>query len=229
MLLSAYSIGLAIPFLVAAIQISVVTTALRRYGRAMVYIEKAMGVILIAVGILLFMGRFETLAQFGSFFGVYDELALGRNILLILITLALLGLIPAFIASRRGRSFFDWWLFGAGLFPLALPMALMINLKRKKPRRPESASLKPSCFVSASSKYERNLTSCCSNKRLAVDCSRRLVRNWRRGGWTGNNRFWGVIAVAFSFNSNFPSSAASECARAAAQLENLRRSGNLAC
>ncbi len=132
MLLSAYSIGLAIPFLVAAIQISVVTTALRRYGRAMVYIEKAMGVILIAVGILLFMGRFETLAQFGSFFGVYDELALGRNILLILITLALLGLIPAFIASRRGRSFFDWWLFGAGLFPLALPMALMIKPQAEK-------------------------------------------------------------------------------------------------
>lgn len=127
MLLTAYSIGLAIPFLVAAVEISMVTTVLRRYGRMMVYIEKAMGVVLIAVGVLLFMGRFETLAQFGSFFGAYDELVLGRSILLILTTLALLGLIPAFIASRRGRSFFDWWLFGMGLFPLALPMALMIK------------------------------------------------------------------------------------------------------
>jgi cytochrome c-type biogenesis protein len=126
-LLTAYSAGLAIPFLVAAIEISMVTTALRRYSRVMVYVEKAMGVILIAVGVLLFMGRFQTMAQFGTFFGSYDELALGRGIFLIVATLAALGLIPAFIAQRKGRSFLEWWLFGMGLFPLALPMALMLK------------------------------------------------------------------------------------------------------
>jgi len=127
MLLVSYSAGLAIPFLVAAIEISMVTTLLRRYSKAMFYVEKAMGVVLIAVGVLLFMGRFETLAQFGSFFGAYDELVLGRTILMIVVTLALLGLIPAFIAQRKGRSFFEWWLFGTGLFPLALPMAIMLK------------------------------------------------------------------------------------------------------
>lgn len=127
MLLSAYSIGLAIPFLVAAIEISYVTTILRRYNKAMFYVEKAMGVILIAVGVLLFTGRFQTISQFGTFFGAYDELVLGQTILLILLTLALLGLIPAFIAYRKGRSFLEWWVFGAGLFPLALPMAIMLK------------------------------------------------------------------------------------------------------
>jgi hypothetical protein len=82
---------------------------------------------LIAVGVLLFTGRFETLARFGSFFGAYNELALGRAIFLIVATLAVLGLIPAYIAQRKGRSFLEWWLFGAGLFPIALPMALMLK------------------------------------------------------------------------------------------------------
>ena len=99
----------------------------------MFYIEKAMGVILIGVGVLLFMGRFQTLASLGSFFGTYDELSLGRTILLILLTLGLLGLIPATIAHRRGRSFFDWWLFGTGLFPLALPMALRLKPSSVEP------------------------------------------------------------------------------------------------
>jgi cytochrome c-type biogenesis protein len=126
-LLSAYSIGLAIPFLVAAIEIGLVTSVLQRYGKVMFYVEKVMGVILIVVGVLLFSGRFQTLASFGSFLGNYDELVLGRAILLILIGLGLIGLIPAAIAARKGRNFFDWWMFGVVLFPVALVMALRIK------------------------------------------------------------------------------------------------------
>lgn len=126
-LLAAYSFGLAVPFLVAAVQISVVTDLLRRYGKLMYYVEKAMGVLLIVVGVMLFMGRFQTLSQFGAFYGTYNELALGRAILLILIALTALGLIPAAIASRKGRSFLEWWLFGTALFPVALPMALLMK------------------------------------------------------------------------------------------------------
>ena len=99
----------------------------RRYSKAMRYIEKAMGVILIIIGGLLFWGCFETLAGFGSFLGAYDELILGRTILAILAILAVLGLIPAAIAQRKGRKFLDWWLFGAALFPIALVMALLIK------------------------------------------------------------------------------------------------------
>jgi cytochrome c-type biogenesis protein len=66
-LLSAYSAGLAVPFLVAAIGIGWVTAALRRYARAMHYVEIAMGVVMVIVGILLFAGVFELLARYGFY------------------------------------------------------------------------------------------------------------------------------------------------------------------
>lgn len=66
-LLSAYSAGLAIPFLIAALGIGWVTTILKRYGKVMHYIEVAMGVVLVIVGVMLMLGVFETLARFGFF------------------------------------------------------------------------------------------------------------------------------------------------------------------
>jgi len=66
-LLSAYSAGLAIPFLVAALGIGWVTQILRRYGKVMHWIEVAMGVVLIIVGAMLFLGTFNTLGRFGFF------------------------------------------------------------------------------------------------------------------------------------------------------------------
>jgi hypothetical protein len=38
-----------------------------------------------------------------------------------------IGLIPAYIAKQKGRNFFLWWFFGAGLFILALPAALLMK------------------------------------------------------------------------------------------------------
>ncbi len=66
-LLTAYSAGLAIPFVIAALGIGWVTTILRRYGKVMNYVEIAMGIILILVGVMLFMGTYEYLARFGLF------------------------------------------------------------------------------------------------------------------------------------------------------------------
>ncbi len=66
-LLGFYSIGLAIPFLVAAVGIGWVTTVLKKYSKVMHTIEIGMGVILVIVGILLFFGVFNTLSQFGFF------------------------------------------------------------------------------------------------------------------------------------------------------------------
>jgi cytochrome c-type biogenesis protein len=66
-LLSAYSAGLAIPFLLAALGIGWVTTILRRYGKVMRYIEIAMGVLLIIVGVMLFSGTFALLSRYGFF------------------------------------------------------------------------------------------------------------------------------------------------------------------
>lgn len=64
-LLTAYSAGLGIPFLVAALGIGWVSTILKKYSKTMRYVEIAMGVILVVVGIMLFAGTFELLARYG--------------------------------------------------------------------------------------------------------------------------------------------------------------------
>jgi hypothetical protein len=45
----------------------------------------------------------------------------------ILIFAVLLGLIPAVIAKNKGRGFGAWWLYGAALFIVALPHALILK------------------------------------------------------------------------------------------------------
>jgi len=67
-LLSAYSAGLAVPFLIAALGVGWVSVVLRKYGKAMHYVEIAMGVILVILGVMLFAGIFELIAQRGQFF-----------------------------------------------------------------------------------------------------------------------------------------------------------------
>ena len=69
-LLSAYSAGLAIPFLVAALGVGWVSVVLRKYGKVMHYVEIAMGVILVILGVMLFAGIFEVIAQKGQFFWI---------------------------------------------------------------------------------------------------------------------------------------------------------------
>ncbi len=67
-LLSAYSAGLAIPFLAAAVGIGWVTTILRKYNKVMRYVEIVMGIVMVIVGVMLLTGIFEVIAQRGQFF-----------------------------------------------------------------------------------------------------------------------------------------------------------------
>ena len=67
-LLSAYSAGLAIPFLLAALGIGWITLILKKYSQVMHYVEVIMGVVLIVVGYMLNSGTFALLAQQGQFF-----------------------------------------------------------------------------------------------------------------------------------------------------------------
>jgi cytochrome c-type biogenesis protein len=69
-LLSAYSAGLAVPFLIAALGVGWVSITLRKYGKVMHYVEIAMGVILVILGIMLFAGVFELIAQRAQFFWI---------------------------------------------------------------------------------------------------------------------------------------------------------------
>jgi cytochrome c-type biogenesis protein len=63
-LLAAYSAGLAIPFLLAALGIGRVAEWMRRYQRAVRVVSVVTGVILVVVGILLFTGSLSQLARF---------------------------------------------------------------------------------------------------------------------------------------------------------------------
>lgn len=64
-LLSAYSAGLAVPFLIAALGVGWVTSTLQKYGKVMRYVEIFMGVVLVIIGMMLFAGTFAILAQYG--------------------------------------------------------------------------------------------------------------------------------------------------------------------
>lgn len=65
--LSAYSLGMAIPFLIAAAATGWVTNLLVKQGKVMHMIEVVMGILMIILGLLLFMGLFERLAALGTF------------------------------------------------------------------------------------------------------------------------------------------------------------------
>lgn len=43
-----------------------------------------------------------------------------------------IGLLPAAIASGKGHNFVLWWLFGAALFIVALPCALILKDPKKQ-------------------------------------------------------------------------------------------------
>lgn len=128
LLLSAYSAGLAIPFLIAATQIGWVTTVLRRYGKVMHWAEIIMGVVLIAIGALLLLGRFESLASLGTFFDIFDEVMVGRLLLIGLAASLVLGLIPAFIARGQGKNFLDYWFLGFGAVLVLIILLFVVGV-----------------------------------------------------------------------------------------------------
>lgn len=127
-LLGAYSAGLAIPFLLAAGQIGWVTYILRRYGKVTRYIEQVMGVVLIVLGVVLFSGRLSTLANLGAFFDLFDEVMVGRLLLIAFIASLLMGLGAGMWAERRGKPFVDWWFLGSGLSFVVLVLLYLFGL-----------------------------------------------------------------------------------------------------
>jgi len=69
-LLISYSIGLAIPFLIAALSIGWLSGILRRYGKVTHYVEVGMGVVLVIVGLMLLFNVFQWIATYGQFFWI---------------------------------------------------------------------------------------------------------------------------------------------------------------
>jgi hypothetical protein len=49
----------------------------------------------------------------------------------VLIIAVLIGLIPAAVARSKGKSFGLWWIYGAALFIIALPHALLMKADQR--------------------------------------------------------------------------------------------------
>jgi RNA polymerase subunit RPABC4/transcription elongation factor Spt4 len=79
--------------------------------------------------------------------------------MLVLIIAVIIGLIPAAIAQSKGYNFFLWWLFGAALFIVALPVSLII--------RPAAASRKTCPYCRESIRKDATICPVC-NSRLTV-------------------------------------------------------------
>ena len=62
----------------------------------------------------------------------------------VLVIAIFLGLIPASIASNKGHNFLVWWFFGAALFIVALPLAIMLkpNTKEVEQNQIQSGEMK---------------------------------------------------------------------------------------
>jgi cytochrome c-type biogenesis protein len=63
-LLSAYSVGFAIPFLISALAIGWISSRMQSLGKITRIMEKIMGAVLIVVGCLLFFGLYEQIARY---------------------------------------------------------------------------------------------------------------------------------------------------------------------
>ncbi|MBD3335624.1 MAG: hypothetical protein GF355_08915 [Candidatus Eisenbacteria bacterium] len=59
------------------------------------------------------------LDTFGAYFGAF--------MIRFILTGLIIGWIPALIASRKGRNFFGWWVYGTSLFLFALIHAITLK------------------------------------------------------------------------------------------------------
>jgi len=64
LLLMAYSLGLGIPFVLAAFAVDAFMRAMRKYRRFMPWVTRGSGLLLMAVGALIFFDRFSILSAF---------------------------------------------------------------------------------------------------------------------------------------------------------------------
>ena len=111
-MLSVYSLGLGLPFLLTGLALEAASGILRRLNRYMGVISKASGVLLVLMGLLLFTDRLSFLARYGSFFDFESGLA-GQQITIPIALLAgllsfaspcVLPLVPAYIGYLSGTS-----------------------------------------------------------------------------------------------------------------------------
>lgn len=81
---------------------------------------------------------------------------------------AIIGLIPAAIASSKGHSFLGWWIFGSLLFIVALPVAILVAPNEKpQPEIMAAIAFKKCPYCAESIKREAVVCRFC-NRELPV-------------------------------------------------------------
>lgn len=63
----------------------------------------------------------------------------------VLIWIAILGIITGLIGHHKGRNFWAWWIFGAAMFIVALPVALLLKKTPEKLAEEKAAEGRVPC------------------------------------------------------------------------------------
>ncbi len=128
-LLMAYTLGIGLPFLVVGLFASQAQNLINRSGKWLGYFQKFFGVILIVLGVLIFVGQLNRIANLEIVVNFLDSLGVSTSVGGDIGTLSLVNLSIAFFAG-----------LGSFLSPCILPIipGFLSYLATATPKKPEN-------------------------------------------------------------------------------------------